>query len=463
LGNVTTAGLIRDYGNNGCLVDQEFPGNAVHGVDGDLPDGLDVVIGGVAPLHGEGLGPCRREARNTVLPELCVCDFVALGRLDQTFRDSVLPVPHEDPLHLRDQRTAVRTPRESRHRVSGCGLRQDAAIEVDGQGFPFRNQGVEFPPPAVQHVLENLPCGVIGAVVPRHPVGDYGQSVRQVGVENDGGRSRRREANVRARGEGTGRYRPEQALHSRKSAARVHVPGDDQDGIVRRIPLLVEFPKHRPGRLPEGGTRPERILGVRRSREHVPEKLLIEKVFGIGQVLGDLLFDRPPLFLPERFRGQNALHADRLDAQRDLQVFRRHGEIILRDGLLGIRVEIPSESGNDRGQLIRGKAPAAAEHHMLQGMGRPREPFGSLVRPDPIIDLRRHHRREGVPNDDHPKAVGERLAEDVRSHRPRRENRGQEKEGHPRGDSHSSSSRTVRREEPRGGFGFPPNKDRPLP
>ena len=78
------------------------------------------------------------------------------------------------------------------------------------------------------------------------------------------------------------------------------------------------------------------------------------------------------------------------------------------------RVGIQIAAGNVDGlhQLRRRERRAAAEHHVLGGVGQAGNPL--LVRTGSIVEHRRHHRCERVVHDDDAQAVGQGRARDVR-------------------------------------------------
>ena len=144
---------------------------------------------------------------------------------------------------------------------------------------------------------------------------------------------------------------------------------------------------------------------VGRALEHGLKQVHVKNVFGIGKVLGHLLFNRPALLAPQLLSVKDILHPQSLHPQRHFQMLRGQREEILRQHLLRVGVEIASQPGRHVGQLVRRQAGAAAEHHVLgsvRGAGEPRRAFVGAYH---VIHHRRHHRRERIAHDDHPQPV----------------------------------------------------------
>ena len=155
-------------------------------------------------------------------------------------------------------------------------------------------------------------------------------------------------------------------------------------------------------------------MRVRRPLEHRLQQLHIKDILRVGQILRDLLFDRAPLLVPQRFTVQQAPHADGFDVQGDPEVLDGHGKKVLRDRLLGVGVGIAAHGGGDPCQLVRRQPWAAAKHHVLQSVGRARKPCGAFIRTDAVIDDRRHHRRQRIADDNDPQPIREGGAQHIR-------------------------------------------------
>ena len=167
----------------------------------------------------------------------------------------------------------------------------------------------------------------------------------------------------------------------------------------------MEVLQHRPRRLLEGLPRAQGILLVRGPRKHGCPEALGENVPGIRQVLGYLLLDGAPLLSPVRLRVQNALHADGLEMEGDVQIRGGDREEVLRHRLLRVGVGVAAHRRYHRRELRPREPRAAAEHHVFLGMCHAGEPARGLVRADQVVDFGRHHGGEGVPDDHHLQAV----------------------------------------------------------
>ncbi len=198
---------------------------------------------------------------------------------------------------------------------------------------------------------------------------------------------------------------PNSSLTAGQGLLGVHVPGDHHDGVVGGVPGVVKLLQHGPGGLVEGGLGPQRVMGVGRPLEHGRQQPAVKDILRVGQVLGHLLLDGPPLLVPELVAVQHVPHAVGLDVQGHLQVVGRHRKEILGYGLLGVGVEFPPHARGDVGQLVGAEPRAPPEHHVLLGVGHPREPRRRLVRARQVVHHDGGHRRQLVLHDHHPQAV----------------------------------------------------------
>ncbi len=203
-------------------------------------------------------------------------------------------------------------------------------------------------------------------------------------------------------------------FYPREHPRGVHIANDDQESVIRPVPLPVEFVEHRSRRIVKGWPCPECVVGVRRVREQRLEQPGVEDILRVREVLGDFLFDRSAFEPPELFRVEGGSHPDRLDLQCGIEGIGGNGQVILRHDLLGVGVGIAPQGGTDCGELGGGKPRTPAEHHVFLGVCHPRESLGRLVGTGEVVDLRGHHRRERVPDDDHPQPVLERRPDDIR-------------------------------------------------
>ena len=179
--------------------------------------------------------------------------------------------------------------------------------------------------------------------------------------------------------------RPVQLLDSGKGRRRVDVARDHQNRVVRRVPILIELLEHGAGGRIERRLRAQRVVRVRRAGEEILVEARNEFVGRIRQVARNLLLNRSALFRPLLLGVLDVLHAGRIQPQRDFQILRRHGDEILSDGLLRIRVLAAAQFRIDRGDLIRAQSlrirekPCAPAHAPFPGNPRAfhRRPPGS--------------------------------------------------------------------------------------
>ena len=79
------------------------------------------------------------------------------------------------------------------------------------------------------------------------------------------------------------------------------VPDDHQNGVVRRIPLIVKPAERRRRSFYQTRAASPARHGRGRALEHRLEQPHVKYVFGIGEVLGDFLFDGAAFLSPQLF------------------------------------------------------------------------------------------------------------------------------------------------------------------
>ena len=102
------------------------------------------------------------------------------------------------------------------------------------------------------------------------------------------------------------------------------------------------------------------------------------------------------------------LHARGIHAQGDLQILGRHGDEILGYILLRIGVLVAAQLRINGGDLVGAQARAAAERHVLLGVGHAGKTGGRFVAAGDVILLYGDDRRQRVAHDHHAQAVIER-------------------------------------------------------
>jgi hypothetical protein len=101
-GDRLAAGHGLEDGGDGAGSKEVLPGDAVDVGNGDLADGVDILLGRGAAFGGERGGPGAGEAGDGVALELGLRDLTADGGGDEVFRHAFLRVAGEDGLHLRE-------------------------------------------------------------------------------------------------------------------------------------------------------------------------------------------------------------------------------------------------------------------------------------------------------------------------------------------------------------------------
>ena len=101
----------------------------------------------------------------------------------------------------------------------------------------------------------------------------------------------------------------------------------------------------------------------------------------------------------------DVLHAGRIQPQRDFQVLGGHGDEILSDVLLRIRVLTAAQLRIDRGDLIRAQPRASAKRHVFLRMGHSRETRGRFVAARQVVLLHGDHRRQRIPHNHHAQTI----------------------------------------------------------
>ncbi len=237
--------------------------------------------------------------------------------------------------------------------------------------------------------------------------------VRQVAVEREGLRLHGLQRHVRARRQRTAFDASVQLFDALQHSGGIDIAGHDEDGVVRRVPVLVERLEHRARRRLERFARAQRIVRVRRAGKQVFVQARQELVGRLRQIARDFLLDRAFLLFPLGLRIVDILHARGVEAKRDVEVGGRHRREVLRDVLLRVGVAEAAKLREDRGGLIGRYARAPSERHVLLRVRHPREAGRRLVRADEIVALDRHDRGQPIANDHDSETVIERRTDDV--------------------------------------------------
>ena len=275
----------------------------------------------------------------------------------------------------------------------------------------MRHKAVKFSALAAQHIGQNLRGRKIRIFRAGETKNHGGHSIRQIRVEFQRVGFDRRKIVSRARWQRCRRDFAENVFHLRENFFRLHVADDDEHGVVRHIPGVVKFTQVSIGGFIKGRSRAERIVRVGRTLEHGGEQLLVENIFGIGQILRDFLFDGPAFFFPKLVVGEQVAHPRGFEVQRHVKILGGRGEKILRDGLLRVGVVVAAHRGGRGGNLVGGQTGTAAKHHVFGGVRGAGKIGGTFVRADAIIHHRRDDGRECVGDDDDLQAVGQRGAQ----------------------------------------------------
>ena len=120
-----------------------------------------------------------------------------------------------------------------------------------------------------------------------------------------------------------------------------------------------------------------------------------------------------PLRIPEFVCVEHAVHPVGLYVQSQGEVVGGHRIGILRNGLLGVRIEFAANIGGDLRQLPGRKARTAPEHHVLLGMRHSGKATRRLVGAGLIVDDDGDDRSQPVSHDHYAQAITECLAKDV--------------------------------------------------
>src|SRR6267154_1791380 len=202
----------------------------------------------------------------------------------------------DDPKAL--ERLGIISGGKGEHRVGKGCLRQRIKRELRGHCLAPRHQAVQIEAPAAEHIREHLECGEVGSAWTGGAQRNHERAAGPVGVQREGYGSHGAQAHLRLGRQFLRRDVPEQQFHLAQGRLRVEVPGDHQDGVVGRVPGVVEALQHARRGLLERWSGAERIVGVGGACEHPGAQLLKQHVGRLGQVLRDLLLDRAAFMAP---------------------------------------------------------------------------------------------------------------------------------------------------------------------
>ena len=245
----------------------------------------------------------------------------------------------------------------------------------------MRDEIVKFPALAAEDVRQNLRRGEVRIVRAGEAKSDGSHSIRRIRVELYRVRFHRLKIKNRTRRKRRRGNVAKNLLHVFQRLHRLYVADNDEYGIVRHVPGVVKFSQVGISRFVERRARAQTNVFVGRAFEHGGHQLNIKNVFWIRQILRDFLLDGAAFLFPKLFIGQQIAYAGGFNAQSDVQIFDRHGEKILGDGMLGVGIVIPAQCRCDGGQLVGGQTRAATEHHVLHGVRRAGE-FSWNIRPN---------------------------------------------------------------------------------
>ena len=294
---LTRAARQHDPGD-GVIEVEILARHPVHVRDRDLLDARQILVRRAQPVQRQRLRPHRGELGDVVALELRRAAFLELGRLDEFRRDALARDARQYRAHLALERLGVISGGKGEHRVGKGCLRQRIKRELRGHCLALGYQAVQIEAPAAEHVREHLQRGEVGSARTGSAQRNHERAAGPVGVQREGGGSHRAQAHLRLGRQSLRRDVPEQQFHLAQGRHRVEVPGDHQDGVVGRVPGVVEALQHARAGLLERGSGTERIVGVGGACEHAGAQLLEQHVGRLGQVLRDLLLDRAAFMAP---------------------------------------------------------------------------------------------------------------------------------------------------------------------
>ena len=394
-----------------------FPRHAIDVLHGDLLDLRQLLVRGADVVKRQGVRPVGGEAGDGVLIELRGPALLQLRGRDEPGGNAALHDVREDGADGALQRLGILPGGERYGRIGDAGLRQRSQLEVRVERLALRHEAEEREAAAVEDIGEHVESGEVATVEARCAHRDHCRAIRLVRTHGEGGGMRLAEAHLWALGQLLRPDGAEKPLHLEQGGSRIDVTGDHQDGVVRRIPAVMELLQHCRGRGVERGAGTECIVRVRCAGEHLRAHLFVEDVVRIGPILGHLLLDRAALRLPLAGRVEHATHTGRLDVQRHVEILRGNGEEVLGHALARVGVEIAAHDAADIGELVGGEARAAAKHHVLLRVRHARESRGRFIAARQVIHRCRDYRRQRIPHHDHPQAIRQCLAGDLRPKR----------------------------------------------
>src|ERR1039457_7146756 len=127
----------------------------------------------------------------------------------------------------------------------------------------------------------------------------------------------------------------------------VNIARDNENCVIRCVPVIVKFLEHGASCFIKRRDGSKGIMFVRGALKQFAQEPGLKDILWIGQILYDFLLNGPTFLSPCFVRIKNTAHSYRLNMQCRFQVFNRDGKEILRQGLLGLRIEITSNGGNN--------------------------------------------------------------------------------------------------------------------
>src|SRR5208337_318598 len=223
----------------------------------------------------------------------------ALGRFYKIRRNTILGIIAEDGLQSLFDIRCVRTGRD---RGVGKGRARLpvslAELEPGVESFAFGNEAVDVSSLAGKNVAQHSACGIVGTVRTGHAVPDDANDVGIIAGKREVFAFDGLKMNLWARRDVLSWDAAIQLLDRGDNSSRLDLPGNDQNRVVWRVPLLLKAFQHRA----RGGIvrrpRAESIVFVGGAPEHIvihSDKKLVGRV---GEVARNFLLDGTSLLLP---------------------------------------------------------------------------------------------------------------------------------------------------------------------
>jgi len=402
------AGRRRERSDDAVVHVEVAPRDAIDVGQRDLRQQFLLVRDRRFAVEGDGGGPVVRQRRNRVAAEFLVHDRLAFRRLEEFGGNAVRRVTAHDRFQAFGHVVGIRARFERGRGQAELTFRKiRLRIPLGIQGLAGIDQRLHRTARRAEHFLQEIRGQEVGAVDARHAKGQHRQRVRQRGRPPDDLLLQRAEVRDGMRRDGFFRNRVEIGTHLGQHRFLVDVAGDDQHGVVGRVPAIVKLLELRSGQPVEVGDGSDALPRVGRTRER--ERLHVAEEVGAGGrlVAQHLLLDGAALVLPLGLQVEDVAHAVGLDAQDRVEIGSRDGEFELGQRVRRFGVEIAAEGGRDRPELTGAQIRRAAEHHVLLGVRHALYRRRIVTRADAVRHVGRYHRGQRVAHDDHPQTVGQ--------------------------------------------------------